>query len=267
MNRVLVIIYLSLIVSSANAADLENAIIPSISELHVYDAGPVDGRKPNLRVAPLFPAAVQSLGEGRIFDLREVTRSNGVDLKPDELVLYSSQSRLVFCRAGRDKIDMIRQLYESHDHDLTAYQFTLLEGRSEPVEEQDAVAAAARRIVMRGSSVSGARFEVSLSESQSFSLEFTADPSEQRISFIAVGTLQLGPNQVNISTSSVGKEGANILLFERATGKTPPHFDRLILRINAMPDEDQLHHDEEWQREQAGKIALELSKSKKSNKP
>jgi hypothetical protein len=34
-----------------------------------------------------------------------------------------------------------------------------------------------------------------------------------------------------------------------------------------MPDEDQLHHDEDWQREQAGKIALELTESKKSKKP
>jgi|GEM_PF-6808586 len=266
MNRIIEIIYLSLMVSSSNAAGLEDAVIPSISGLHIYDAGSIDGSAPNLLVVPLFPVAIQSMGDDRIFDLRGITRNNGVDLKPDELVLYFPQSRLVFCRASRDKIDMIRQLYESHDHDLTAYQFTLVEGLAEPIKEGGAAAIAARRIVMRGSSVSGAQFEVALNESQRFSMEFVVDGSGKRIDVTVNGTLQLGDSKVKISTRSVIKEGKDILLFERATGKTPPHFDRLILRLNAMPDEDQLHQDEDWQREQASKIALELSKSKKSNK-
>jgi hypothetical protein len=267
MNRVIAIIYLSLILASASSTEQENAVIPSGAGIHIYDAGPIDGSAPKLVVAPLFPSKVKSLGDERIFDLRGITKSNGVDLNPDELVLYSPQSRLVFCRASREKIDMIRQLYESHEHDLTAYQFTLVEGLAEPIEGGGEAATAARRIVMRGSSVSGAQFEVAFNESQSFSMEFVVDGSGKRIDATVNGTLQLGETKVKISTRSVSQVGKDILLFERATEKSPSQFDRLILRLDAMPDEDQLHHDEDWQRAQAGKIALELAESKKSNKP
>lgn len=266
MNRVIAIIYLSLIMASARATEQENAVIPSGTGIHIYDAGPRDGSAPNLLVAPLFQGKVKSLGDERIFDLREITRNNGVNLNPDELVLYSPQSHLVFCRASRDKIDMIRQLYETHDHDLTAYQFTLVEVLAEPIRRGGEAAATARRIVMRGSSVSGAQFEVALNESQSFSMEFVVDDSGKRIDVTVNGTLQLGDAKVKISTHSVSKVGKDILLFERATEKSPSQFDRLILRLDAIPDEDQLRHDEDWQREQAGKIALELAESKKSNK-
>jgi hypothetical protein len=225
MNRVIAIIYLSLIVTSARAAEQEDVVIPSGTGIHIYDAGPVDGSAPDLHVAPLFTIEVKSLGGKRIFDLREITKNNGVDLNPDELVLYSPQSCLVFCRASRDKIDMIRQLYESHDHNLPAYQFTLIEGLAEPLEVGGKAVVATRRKVMRGSSVSGAQFEVALNESQSFFMEFAVDGSGKRIDATVHGTLKLAGTKVKISTHTVSKVGKDILLFERATEKSPSHFD------------------------------------------
>ena len=267
MRLIHICLSIAFFATPAVAAELKDALIPSGPGLHVYDAGPIDGSAPRLVLAPQFLGVLQSLGEGRIFDLGPYAKTLGVDPKPEELILYSPKSKLVFCRGSRDTIDKVQQLFESHDRDLMAYRFTLYEGISESAVEDGAVAVAARRIVMRGSTVSGARFEVSLTQSQNFSLEFTADPNEQRIDVTATGTVQLGDNVIKISTHFVGKEGADLLLFERPTKQASQRFDRLILRIDAMPDEEQLHHNEEWQREQSRKIASELAELKKSNKP
>lgn len=266
MRPIHICLSLAFIATPAVAAELKDALIPCAPGLHVYDAGRIDGGAPRLVLAPQFLGDLQSLGEGRIFDLGPYAKTLGVDPKPEELILYSPKSKLVFCRGSRDTIDRVQQLFESHDHDLMAYRFTLYEGNSEPAVNDGSVAVAARRIVMRGSSVSGARFEVSLTESQNFSLEFTVDPSEQRIDVNATGTVQLGDSVIKISTHFVGKEGADLLLFERPARQAKQRFDRLILRIDPMPDEEQLHHNEEWQREQSRKIAKELSELKKSNK-
>ena len=265
MHRVLISLYSVLVTTAANASELEYALIPGGTGLHVYDSGPTSGLAPRLVVAPLYPLALESLGTGRIFNLRPVAENLGVDPKPNDLILYSPESKLVFCRGTSDTIDKARIVFESHDHAKTSYQFTLFEGLAEPIKEMGEAAVAARRIAMRGSSVSGARFEVALNKAQSFSLDFTVD-SGQRVDVVFIGRVQLGDSKVKISTACVGQKGKDILLFERSSAETPQRFDRLILRIDARPDEGQLHHDEGWQREQSIKIAREVDEMEKSNR-
>ncbi len=268
MHRILPLIFMLFFSAVLVAEEIKDTLIPSVENLHVLDTGPQRSDDPfdagprRLRVAPIFLNEIESLGEGRIFNLEPFTREYGVDLKPKELVIYSPQTRLVFCRGKPQTIDMVRQLFESHDHGLMSYRFTLWAGVAEPEKQESAT----RRVVMRGDSVSGARFEVALHEGQNFSLEFVANP-EKTIDVTVSGTVQLGDNEIKISTSCVSEEGKEILLFERPAKDDPKDVDRLLLRIDAMPNEEQKRHNEEWQRQQSIKIAHELLKMKKSNKP
>lgn len=254
---------------SVIADELRDALIPSAENLHVIETGPkrdgdpFDADPRQLRVAPLYSYEIASLGKGRIFDLGAFTRQCGVDINPDELVIYCPQTRLVFCRGRSHTIDMVRQLFESPNHGIMSYRFTVWAEIDEPEKQE----AAKRRVVMRGDSVSGARFEVALHEGRNFSLEFVANPEEKKIDATVSGTVQVGDSEVKISTRCVSVEGKEILLFERPTKGDPKGVDRLILQIDAMPNEEQKRHNEDWQREQSIKIAQELLNLKKSNKP
>jgi|GEM_PF-6908817 len=224
-------------------------IIPTGGNPHILDTS--DQRGPFKRFVATWPKSLPSLGHDLIYDLREQMESCGVRLGPKDLALYSPDTQLIYVRTSRENLDLIKTLFEGHNHGLQGYEVKFIISRGDPNQPF---------VTFSLANVSGNTAEVTLTvpgttpAERKLKCEIVVGPDGEAADFNITGRLPILEEDISLSISSTGPIGPPCKIFERI-GQTPLRLD---LQITPRYTPEQLRQTKEWRAQTLPKIEDEL---------
>jgi len=254
--------------SQADTLPMKIDVIPSHENLHRIFEGdpfkPQDTSDPfgpsntKISIPEPHPHKVQSLGEGPIYNISELLRNVGLSHDDNELFLYSPKSKLMFCHARTDRIAYLEALMEPLHQGLVAHQVSLWADLAELQNDQWIPKTNSKRLIFSIRSRSGVESKVKFENGTNCMVQITLGDSNDVIDIIINGDVLLGDSILSIKSHFVGEPEQDLLVFERLIDPHENQRQRLFIRIDPKPTQDQLRFDPAWRKEHAKKIAAEM---------
>lgn len=245
----------------ADTFPMEIDVIPAHENFHLIyqpEGDPFESTDSKIALVQVHSEKIPSLGAGLIYNIGELMRNAGLTHNDDELFLYSPESKLVFCHARPDRITYLEGLMEPLHQGVVAQQISLWSDLAELQNDEWIPQTNSKRLIFSIRSRSGVTSKVQFGNGTNCTIQITLGDSNDLIDVIINGNILMDNSALTITSQFVAEPKKDLLVFERPIKDNTSSLQRLFIRIDPKPTQDQLRFNPTWRKKRAKKIADEL---------